>query len=212
MLRWIFKPRSTKMSSMSTDEHRDHHGNPKDLQEYIAKLDDPERDEWQRPDTTLAALGITQDSVVCEIGTGTGYFALRLAKLAAWIYAVDVEPQLLSLLSDRAAIAGVQNLTPVLGQPLDPRIPPATCDLILMVNTFHHIPDKASSLRRLQASLRLGGLIAIIDFHKRELPVGPPEDHKLAREECLAQIQVAGLRVRSEYDTLPYQYFLVVGT
>jgi SAM-dependent methyltransferase len=125
--------RSPNMFAMSTDEHRDHHGNPKDLQEYIARLDDPGRDEWQRPDVALAALGITKENVVCEIGTGTGYFALRLAKLAAWVYAIDVEPQLLSLLSDRAASASVQNLTPVLGLPLDPRIPPATCDLILTV-------------------------------------------------------------------------------
>ena len=203
--------RSLNMFAMSTDEHRDHHGNPKDLQEYIARLDDPGRDEWQRPDVALAALGVSKDHVVCEIGTGTGYFALRLAKLAAWVYAIDVEPQLLSLLSDRAASASVQNLTPVLGLPLDPRIPPATCDLILTVNTFHHVPERAAYLRRLQTALRPGGRVAIIDFHKRELPVGPPVDHKLAREECLEQIRAAGLRLVSEYDLLPHQYFLVVG-
>ena len=203
--------RSPNMFAMGTNEHRDHHGNPKDLQEYIARLDDPGRDEWQRPDVALAALGITKDHVVCEIGTGTGYFALRLAKLAAWVYAIDVEPQLLSLLSDRAASVRVQNLTPVLGLPLDPRIPPATCDLILTVNTFHHVPERAAYLRRLQTALRPGGRVAIIDFHKHELPVGPPVDHKLSREECLAQIQAAGLRVQSEHTSLPYQYFLVVG-
>jgi ubiquinone/menaquinone biosynthesis C-methylase UbiE len=204
--------RSTNIFAMSTDEHRDHHGNPEDLKEYIARLDDPGRDEWQRPDVVLAALGITQASVVCEIGTGTGYFALRLAKLAAWVYAIDVEPQLLSLLRERAASAGVHNLTPVLGQPLDPLIPPATCDLILTVNAFHHVPEKAAYLRRLRTSLRPGGRVAIIDFHKRELPVGPPVDHKLARDECLAQIHAAGLRVQRELELLPYQYFFVFGT
>jgi ubiquinone/menaquinone biosynthesis C-methylase UbiE len=197
------------MSAMASDEHRDHHGNPKDLQEYIARLDDPGRDEWQRPEVVMAALGLTKESVVCEIGTGTGYFALRLAKLAAWVYAVDVEPQLLSLLRERAAAAGVQNLTPVLGLPLDPLLPPAACDLILTVNAFHHVPEKAAYLRRLQRALRPGGRVAIVDFHKRELPIGPPVDHKLDREECLAQVQAAGLRLVSEFDSLPYQYFLV---
>jgi ubiquinone/menaquinone biosynthesis C-methylase UbiE len=196
---------------MSTDEHRDHHGNPEDLKQYIARLDDPGRDEWQRPEAVLSALGITRESVVCEIGTGTGYFALRLAKLAAWVYAIDVEPQLLSLLRDRAASVGVSNLTPVLGLPLDPLVPPAVCDLILTVNTFHHVPDKAAYLRRLRAALRPGGRVTIIDFHKRDLPVGPPLDHKLAREECLDQLRIAGLRVVREYDSLPYQYFLVLG-
>ena len=110
---------SPKMSAMSNDEHRDHHGNPKDLQEYIARLDDTGRDEWQRPDVALAALGISKDHVVCEIGTGTGYFALRLAKLAAWVYTIDVEPQLLSLLRDRAASTGVHLKARVIARVLD---------------------------------------------------------------------------------------------
>jgi SAM-dependent methyltransferase len=93
------------MSAMSAHEHRDQHGNPEDLKEYISRLDDPGRDAWQRPDVLLATLGLTRASVACEIGSGTGYFALRLAKLAGWVYAVDVEPQLLSVLRDRAASA-----------------------------------------------------------------------------------------------------------
>jgi len=206
---WHCVPRSNRISSMSTPEHRDHHGNPDDLKAYIARLDDPGRDEWQRPDVVLATLGITKESVVCEIGTGTGYFSLRLAKQAAWVYAIDVETQLLSLLRERAASARVQNLTPVLGLPLDPLIPPTSCDLILTVNTFHHVPEKAAYLRRLQQVLRPGGRLAIVDFHKRELPVGPPVDHKLAREECLEQIRAAGLQVLSEHDILPHQYFLI---
>jgi ubiquinone/menaquinone biosynthesis C-methylase UbiE len=195
------------MSSMSTDEPRDHHGNPADLKEYIARLDNPERDEWQRPEAVLAALGITQTSVVCDVGAGTGYFALRLAKLAAQVY---VEPQLLSLLRDRVASAGLHNVTPVLGLPYDPLVPAAACDLVLVVNVFHHVPEKAAYLRRLQAALRPGGRVAIIDFHKRELPVGPPVDHKLSREDCLEQVRAAGLQVVTELDSLPYQYFLVL--
>jgi 2-polyprenyl-3-methyl-5-hydroxy-6-metoxy-1,4-benzoquinol methylase len=148
------------MSSMSNDEPRDHHGNPADLNEYIARLDNPARDEWQRPDVVLAALGINQTSVVCDVGAGTGYFALRLAKLAAQVYAVDVEPQLLSLLRDRVASAGLQNVTPVLGLPHDPLIPASACDLILIVNVFHHVPEKAAYLRRLQDGLRPGGRLA----------------------------------------------------
>ena len=199
------------MSAMSTDEPRDHHGNPADLNEYIARLDDPARDEWQRPDVVLNALGITRTSVACDVGAGTGYFALRLAKLAAQVYAGDVEPQLLSLLRDRVASAGLHNVTPVLGLPHDPMIPAAACDLVLVVNVFHHVPEKAAYLRRLQAALRPGGRLAIIDFHKRELPVGPPVDHKFAREDCLEQIRAAGLQLVTEHESLPYQYFLVVG-
>jgi ubiquinone/menaquinone biosynthesis C-methylase UbiE len=199
------------MSAMSTDEPRDHHGNPADLDEYIARLDDPARDQWQRPEVVLAALGITPTSVVCDVGAGTGYFALRLAKLAAQVYAVDGEPQLLVLLRDRVASAGLQNVTPVLGLPHDPLVPPGACDLILVVNVFHHVPEKAAYLRRLQAALRSGGRLAIIDFHKREFPVGPPVDHKFAREDCLEEVRAAGLQLVTEHESLPYQYFLVIG-
>ena len=178
---------------------------------HAHRLDDPARNEWQRPDVVLAALGITQTSLVCDVGAGTGYFALRLAKLAAQVYAVDVEPQLLSLLRDRVASAGLHNVTPVLGLPHDPMIPAAACDLVLVVNVFHHVPEKAAYLRRLQAALRPGGRLAIIDFHKRELPVGPPVDHKFAREDCLEQLRAAGLQLVPEHESLPYQYFLVVG-
>ena len=198
------------MSYMSTDEPRDHHGNPADLKEYIARLDNPARDEWQRPDVVLNALGITRTSVVCDVGAGTGYFALRLAKLAAQVYAVDVEPQLLVLLRDRVASAGLQNVTPVLGLPHDPLVPAAACDFVLVVNVFHHVPEKAAYLRRLQDGLRPGGRLALIDFHKRELPVGPPVDHKLSREDCLEQVHAAGFQVATELDSLPYQYFLIV--
>jgi ubiquinone/menaquinone biosynthesis C-methylase UbiE len=196
---------------MCHDQHHDHRGNPDDLQRAIARPDDPGRDEWQQPDLVLSALGLTQESVVCEIGAGTGYFALRLAKLASWVYAVDVETHLLSWLRDRAATAGVQNLTPVLGLPMDPLIPPNTCDLALAVNTFHRVPDKGAYLRRLRSALRRGGRVAIIDFHKRDLPVSPPTEHKLDREECLDHIGSAGMRVRSDIETLPYQYFFVLG-
>ena len=102
-------------------------------------------------------------------------------------------------------------MTPVLGLPHDPLIPAAVCDLVLVVNVFHHVPEKAAYLRRLQAALRPGGRLAIIDFHKRELPVGPPVDHKFAREDCLEQIRAAGLQLVTEHESLPYQYFLVVG-
>jgi SAM-dependent methyltransferase len=98
---------------------------------------------------------------------------------------------------------------PVLGLPGDPLIPLDSCDLILVVDTFHHFPDGVSSLRRLARSLREGGRLVNIDFHKRELPVGPPVEHKVSREEFLSKAQAAGLVLKAEHQFLPYQYFLV---
>src|ERR1700674_34877 len=89
------------------------HGNPDDLQDYIAKMEDPARAEWQKPDEVLRALGVGPSQVVCDIGAGPGYFALRAAKKGAQVFAVDVEPRILEALRKRIAESGLRNVTPV---------------------------------------------------------------------------------------------------
>ena len=81
---------------------------------------------------------------------------------------------------------------------------------MLVVDTFHHFPDGVAYLKRLTGALRPGGRIANIDFHKRELPVGPPLAHKVAREDFLAQAERAGLALLSEPTLLSYQYFVIL--
>jgi ubiquinone/menaquinone biosynthesis C-methylase UbiE len=193
--------------------HRGHHGNPADLDSYIAKMEDPSRDDWQKPDELLRALAIGAGMTVADIGAGPGYLALRMAHAvgaAGHVYAVDVEPRMLDRLRQRLAKSHERNLTPVLALADDPLLPPASCDLILVVDTFHHFPDGAAYLRRLADALRPNGRIVNIDFHKRELPVGPPLAHKVAREDFLAQAQKAGLELVGEHTFLPHQYFLVL--
>lgn len=195
-------------------EHgRDRHGNPDDLREYIARLEDPSRLEWQRPDDVVRALGLKRGSVVAEIGSGTGYMSVRLARKVGRtgrVFAVDVEPRLLTLVRDRLTSDRVPWITPVLGLPDDPLLPGESCDRILMVNAYHHLPDRPRALRRMARLLRRGGRIALIDFHDRELPVGPPPDHKVSRETALREVTRAGLKLERELDFLPYQYFLII--
>jgi len=126
------------------------------------------------------------------------------------VYAVDVEPRILQVLLDRIDKSRAANVVPVLALRGDPLLPRAACDLILIVDTFHHFPDPVAYLRRLALSLRKDGRIVNIDFHKRELPVGPPLDHKVSREEFLDKAQAAGLALVREHTFLPYQYFLVL--
>ncbi len=192
--------------------HHEHgeHGNPKDLDHFIAKLEDPERLEWQKPDEVVAALKLGPESVVAEIGSGSGFFTLRLAKVARHVYAVDAEPRLLEVLRGRLEKAAVRNVTPVLGTAGDPLLPKGACDLALAVDTLHHFPDMAAYLKALAGALRPDGRIAIVDWHKRELPVGPSVERKVAREEALLAGEQAGLALVDEPSFLPYQYFLVL--
>lgn len=186
----------------------DHYGNPADLEDYLRRLEGSERAEWQKPDESVAALGLLPGDTACEIGAGPGYFALRLARAAGHVFAVEVHPRMLEVLRERIAAAGVSNLTPVLALQDDPLLPPASCDLALIVNTFHHFPDGVSYLRRVARALKPGGRVVNIDFHERELPVGPPPEHKLSRDAFLLIAGEAGLRLHREHTFLPWQYFL----
>ena len=189
------------------------HGNPEDLDSYIAKMEDPSRAEWQKPDQVVRALGLRPGQIACDIGAGPGYFTFPVARVVAeagHVYAVDVEPRMLDGLRKRLGKTSLRNVTPVLALEDDPLLPAGACDLILIVDTYHHFPSGPAYLRRLARSLRPGGRLVNIDFHKRELPVGPPPEHKLTREEFLAQAHAAGLSLALEHTFLPYQYFLVL--
>lgn len=190
------------------------HGNPADLAAYIARLESPERAAWQMPDQVIAALALRPGHVVADVGAGPGYFALRLARRVGRqgrIFAVDVEPELLAVLRERAATQKSARITPVLGLPDDPLLPEASCDRVLSVNAYHHYADRPAALRRMARLLRRGGRLALVDFQQRESPVGPPLAERVAREQALAESRRAGLRMVSELDFLPYQYFFLLG-
>lgn len=176
-------------------------------------MEEPQRAAWQRPDQVLSALGLEAGQTACDIGAGPGYFSLRLSRALApsgRVYAVDVEPRMLAALRERLEAAGLANVTPVLSLPADPLLADGLCDVVLIVDTYHHFPDGPAYLERLKRSLRPGGRIVNIDFAKRETPVGPPVAHRIAREDFISEARHAGLEVVAEPAFLPYQYFVVL--
>jgi SAM-dependent methyltransferase len=192
---------------------RDRYGNPANLDGYIAAQEEPGRAAWQKPDQVVKALDIRAGQTVCDVGAGPGYFSLRLARVVGprgRVYAVDVEPRILGALRDRVEKAGLTNITPVLGLGTDPLLPPGVCDLMLIVDTYHHFPDRPAYLRRLLRALAPGARVANIDFHKRATPVGPPLEHRFAREDFLREATAAGLEVVAEPTFLENQYFLIL--
>ena len=197
-----------------SQQHWHRHGNPDDLDAYIGRMEEPERRDWQRPDEIVAALSVNPGDAVADIGAGPGYFALRLARAVGplgRVYAVDVVPEMIAALRQRLDRAGVGNVMPILAADGDPMLPPAACDLVLVVDTFHHFPDGPGYLKALAATLKPGGKIANVDFHKREAPVGPPLEQRVAREDFLDAARQAGLVVIEEKTFLPFQYFVVLG-
>jgi ubiquinone/menaquinone biosynthesis C-methylase UbiE len=189
------------------------HGNPQDLDAYIERMVDPSRAEWQRPDAVLKALSLQRGQTVCDVGAGPGYFAIPIARAVGergMVLALEVEPKILEVLRDRLVKAKVRNVLAALVMPDEPFLADGACDVVLVVDTFHHFPDGAAYLRRLARSLKTSGRLVNIDFHKRETPVGPPVSHRVSRDDFLAQAKAAGLSLEREHTFLPYQYFLVL--
>ena len=183
-----------------------------DVRYWSSVFDDPARDAWQKPKELVAALDIRRGSVVADLGAGTGYLSRRLAAAVGpdgTVLAVETEPNLVAHLRERAASEKTPNVVPVLASPADPRLPPGGVDLILIVDTYHHIDDRRTYVPALRRFLRPGGRVAVVDWQKRELPVGPPMDHKLAREQVVDEMQASGFTLAAEHTILPYQYFLV---
>ncbi len=180
-----------------------------DAQKWAQIFDDPKRDAWQKPHEVIQALKLKPDAVIADIGSGTGYFSARFANMVpkGRVYGLDTEPDMVKYLADRAKREGLKNVTAVLAQPGDPRLP-EKADVVVLIDVYHHITNREQYFRQLQASLKPGGRLAVIDF-RMDSPEGPPKAARLAPEQVKTELQRAGYRWAEEHAFLPNQYFLV---
>jgi SAM-dependent methyltransferase len=180
-----------------------------DAEKWSQVFDDPKRDEWQKPHAVIQALALEPDAVVADVGAGTGYFSARLAHMLAKgrVYAVDIEPAMVKHLAERAKREQLANMVAVAGTPADPRLP-GKADLVLFVDTYHHIDEREQYFRKLRGALKPGGRIAIIDF-RLDSPQGPPKHARIAPERVKSELAAAGYALAGEHPFLPYQYFLL---
>ena len=182
-----------------------------DPKAYIAALEDPKRDAYQKPHEVMEALAVREGEVIADIGAGSGYFSVRLAHhvgKAGRVYAVDVSPDMIRHLNQRVSQMELTNVSSILAPPDDPLLPEPV-DRFLIVDVWHHIENQPAYLEKMKARLKPGGQVVMIDFQKRALPVGPPPEMKIAREDLVAQMEAHGFRLAAEHTFLPYQYFLV---
>jgi ubiquinone/menaquinone biosynthesis C-methylase UbiE len=166
------------------------------------------RDGWQKPDEVVRVLDLSPGSRVADLGSGGGYFTIRLARavgVAGNVYAVDVDQSMLDYVAERAREEGLGNVETVKAAKHDPRLP-GPVDLIFISNTYHHLPERAAYLRTLKQYLGPGGRIAIIE-HKNEgffaRLFGHATDPNLIRDELTA----AGYQLQNDYAFLPRQSF-----
>ena len=182
-----------------------HQHHPPSSDEYAKVLEDPSRDEWQKPHDVIVALNLKATDSVADIGAGTGYFARRFANHAGKVYAVDIDEKLLAIAAKNAP----PSLQTILSVPDDPRLLPQSVDVVFFCDVLHHIESRPAYYAKLATALKPGGRIVVIDFYKKDLPVGPPPSMKLSEQEVAAELNQAGFVVAQRLDILPYQYFVV---
>ncbi len=195
--------------AFSCAHQHSHHHRFDDAQKWAKIFESKERDAWQKPDEVIKALKLRATDKVTDIGAGTGYFPVRIAKEVSKgrVYAGDIEPNLIRFLTKRKKKEDLTNFYPLLGETHDPLIP-EKMNLIMMVDTYHHISERVAYFNRLKADLKKEGRLVIIDFKKGDLPLGPKDKMKISRLEVIKELEKAGYKLEREEDFLPYQYFL----
>lgn len=181
-------------------------------EEWIRSLENPARDEWQQPERVVESLRLKPGQSVADIGAGSGYFSVRIAREVGptgKVFAVDIDKGLIDHLSKRGREEKLPQLVPVLSEPGDPRLAAESVDLVFICNVIHHIENRGDYYAKLKRALKPGGRLAIVDFYKREMPVGPRLEEKIAEHDVIAELRAAGFELKEQFDYLNYQYFLV---
>jgi len=170
------------------------------------------RDDWQQPERVVAALGIQPGARVADLGSGSGYFTVRLAPAVGEhgrVYAVDVDAEMNEYLRRRLAQAGIANVEVILGGFDDPLLPDGGIDLVLVVDTYHHIAERPTYFRNLQRDLAPGGRVAVIDYDGRKGWFVRLIGHYTPRDDLLREMREAGYEVVEEYDFIDRQSFVI---
>lgn len=183
-----------------------------DAAHWAKIFESPERAEWQKPDQVVDALNLKPGQTVVDIGAGTGYFTRRFAKAVApsgKAIGLDIEPAMVAYMQRYATKLGAKDYDARVVKPNDPGLASRSVDLVFFCDTLHHMENRVAYFRKLVSALKPGGRVAVIDFKKKPLPLGPPLEIKLSRESVIGEFRDAGYHLAKEYDFLPYQYFLI---
>lgn len=191
--------------SMSANEYM--HQRP--VEELIESFESPERDAYQNPDKVLEYLGDISNKTIMDIGAGSGYFSVKLADRGAQVIAADVSEEFQAALEKRIEENQLENIE-LRKIPYDsPGLSEKEVDMVLIVNTYHHIEDRPAYFAQVKKGIKDNGELVVIDFFKKEIPVGPGIDHKVARDVVVDELEQAGFAIVDvNVDLLPYQYII----
>ena len=212
LLGWLLLPALVLAQDSTNRNMHEMHRLHQDPKAYVAMLDDPKRDAYQKPHEVISALKLKEGEVIADIGAGSGYFTFRLAHHVGdtgRVYAVDVGADMIVHLNRRIRDLQSKNVVTILAAPDDPLLADASVDRFFVCDTWHHIENHDRYLGLLKKMLKPGGQIVMVDFKKEQTPMGPPMEMRIDRADLVKEMEKNGFRVAAEHTFLPYQYFLV---
>ncbi len=176
-------------------------------------LDRNERESEEHPDAALDALQLKPGMVVADVGAGTGYMTLRMARRVGpngKVYGEDLQPEMLRRLRQNAAKAGLGNIEEVLGTENDPKLPAGKLDLILLVDVYHEFSQPQVMVRKMREALKDNGRLVLLEYRKEDpaIPIRP--EHKMSVEEVRMEIEPEGFHLEPVIETLPRQHILIL--
>lgn len=181
--------------------------------EELAMLEGPDRDDWQQPNRVMDALAIADGSRVADLGAGSGWFTMRLARRVGpngVVYAEDIQPEMIAYINRRIRREGMTNIRTILGTADDPHLP-SGLTAVLIVDTYPQFRNPVAILKHVGAALAPNGRLGIVDFKTDGAGgPGPPLDQRLDPSVVERDAARAGLTVRSHETFLRYQYMLVL--
>ena len=172
------------------------------------------REREERCSLMLANLGVKNGMAICDMGCGNGFHTLQLAEMTGklgYVAGVDVQPQMLMLLRNRMEESGIENVIPILGSFHNPRLPPASLDLILLVDVYHEFSHPVQMLAGMRKSLKPNGLIVLVEYREEdpEVPIKPK--HKMSKKQVDKELTANGFELKKSFDKLPWQHMLFYG-
>jgi ubiquinone/menaquinone biosynthesis C-methylase UbiE len=170
-----------------------------------------EREREERCSLMLATLGVKPGMRVCDMGCGNGFYSLQMAKMVGekgHVYGVDIQPEMLKMLNERADAAGIANVSPILGTFVDPRLPKEEIDLILLVDVYHEFSYPEQMLARMRESLAPGGRIVLVEYRAEDPKVPIKPEHKMSKEQIMKELPPNGFKLVKEFDKLPWQHMM----
>lgn len=185
------------------------HMHQNSVEQLSKNFDSSERDDYQKPEKVLNYLGNIEGKTIMDIGAGSGYFSVKLANKGANVIAADVDDEFQNIIKTKMEKEGIENIELRKLEYDDPLLQPSEVDMVLIVNTYHHIENRSDYFAKVKQGIKADGELVIIDFFKEELPIGPPSDHKISMDKAIAELKVAGYTdLEVDVNLLPYQFII----